>query len=55
METPGWDNRASTKAIASSIPAGVLKIFGLVTNRRKLATTIGIKVNAVPWAAMAKD
>jgi hypothetical protein len=37
--------------MALSMLAGALKIFGLVTKRRKLASTIGISVNAAPALA----
>ncbi len=46
--TPGDANSASTNATASSIGVGCWKIFGLVTSRRKLASTIGISVKAAP-------
>ncbi len=46
--TPGDASSASMNATASSIGVANWKIFGLVTSRRKLASTIGISVKAAP-------
>jgi hypothetical protein len=44
---------ASMNATASSLGVGSRKILGLLTRRRKLATTIGIKTSLPPEAATA--
>ena len=49
--TPGAATSASTKARASSTGVGSWKIFGLLTSRRKLASTIGIRSSVLPEAA----
>ena len=52
--TPGTARIASTKATASAIGVGCMKIFGLVTKRYRLAITTGINVNAAPFSAAAR-
>ena len=52
--TPGMFSMASMKSTACVMGVGCMKILGLVTNRRALATYIGIKVKDPPVGTAAK-
>src|SRR5256885_1807124 len=51
--TPGDASNASMKRKASAMGVGLTKIFGCVTRRRKLATTMGCNFSSTPWLASA--